>query len=86
MLRDLADFCQAAEKSVEEYRENKNKPDWCPLKDSIKSCITHLKRNGYIVKKYTEEMKEDSEECEKLDREGESKDCCGCSCSACLVQ
>lgn len=32
MIRSLADDCQAIGRYVQEYRQNKNKPDWCPLK------------------------------------------------------
>lgn len=32
MIRSLADDCQAIGRFVQEYRQNKNKPDWCPLK------------------------------------------------------
>jgi len=30
-LRSLADDCQVVGRYVQEYREQKNKPDWCPL-------------------------------------------------------
>lgn len=51
-----------------------------------KITVHEININGYIIKKFTKRMKEDSEECVKLDSEGESKDCGGCSCSVCLVQ
>lgn len=79
MIRDLLDRCQHTEKSVEEYRDNKCKPDWCPLEDvpvnSIDQCILHLKRNGYIVKKFTKGMQADSNECVELEEKGKSKKC-----------
>lgn len=53
---------------------------------SVDQCIIHLRRNGYIVKKWTENMQVDSDECIELDEKGKSKDCGGCSCSVCLMQ
>ena len=48
--------------------------------------VFYLKRNGYVVKKWTKNMQEDSDECVALDEKGKSKDCAGCSCSVCLMQ
>ncbi len=88
MIRDLTDRCQATGKDVDEYRDSKCRPEWCPLEEvkesSIKRCISYLERHGYIALKFTKAMKRDAEECEAM--EGKSKDCCGCSCSVCLVQ
>lgn len=53
---------------------------------SVDQCILHLRRNGYIVRKWTKNMQQDSDECVALDEEGKSKDCSGCSCSVCLLQ
>lgn len=33
IARSLSDDCMVVCKSVGEYRYNKSKPDWCPLKD-----------------------------------------------------
>lgn len=90
MIRDLTDRCQATEKDVDEYRERRCRPQWCPLEEvkesSVKRCTAHLKRHGYIVLKYTKAMKKDADECEAMEEKGKSKDCCSCSCSVCLVQ
>lgn len=90
MIRDLTDHCQATGKDVNEYRENKCRPQWCPLEEikesSVKRCIAHLERQGYIALKFTKAMKKDSDECEAMEEKGKSKECCGCSCSVCLVQ
>lgn len=32
-IRSLSDDCQVAGRYVQEYRYNKNKPDWCPLRE-----------------------------------------------------
>lgn len=45
-----------------------------------------LKNNGYVVKKWTEAMNRDVDECVEMDARGEQKDCCGCNCSVCLMQ
>lgn len=58
--------------------ENKN--------DEILRAKELLIKNGYIVKKLTHAMELDAKECEEMDFRGESKDCCGCSCSVCLMQ
>ncbi len=55
-------------------------------RSSVDQCILHLRRNGYIVKKWTKNMQVDSDECVELDEKGKSKDCGGCSCSVCLMQ
>ena len=57
-----------------------------PLEEKIKDAIKLLRANEYIVKKWTPAMKHDADECERMDDEGESKDCCGCACSVCLAQ
>ena len=44
-----------------------------------------LKDNGYIILKFTEEMKNDSKECDAMDDDGESKECFFCSCSMCVI-
>lgn len=49
----------------------------------IKDAIQLLRENGYIVKKLTDSMKKDSDECQLSVCE---KDCLGCSCSVCIVQ
>lgn len=66
--------------TVEECRKAKE------MSNSIDQCILHLRRNGYIVRKWTKNMQQDSDECVALDEEGKSKDCGGCSCSVCLLQ
>lgn len=33
MVRDLVDRCQATGKDVDEYRENRCRPEWCPLEE-----------------------------------------------------
>ena len=89
-VRSLGDDCMAMGRHVKEYRENKCRPEWCPLEEvkesSVKRCTAHLKRHGYIVLKYTKAMKKDADECEAMEEKGKSKDCCSCSCSVCLVQ
>lgn len=54
--------------------------------DEIIKAIRLLKRNGYIVRKWTKAMDKDADECIKMEDRGEEKDCCGCSCSVCLMQ
>lgn len=56
------------------------------MEDKIKEAITLLRANGYVVKKWTPAMERDADECERMDIEGQSKDCCGCACSVCLIQ
>lgn len=41
--------------------------------------------NGYTVKKFTENMKIDADECEQMQESGEYKECIDCSCSVCIV-
>lgn len=53
------------------------------MDEKIKEAIQLLRDNGYIVKKLTPLMIEDSDECEASDG---SKDCLGCSCSLCIIQ
>lgn len=45
-----------------------------------------LAENGYAVKKWTRSMEEDANECVEMAEQGMNKDCCGCSCSICLMQ
>lgn len=54
--------------------------------NEIENAKKLLKSNGYIVKKWTRSMERDANECVEMDEHGESKDCCGCSCSVCLMQ
>lgn len=56
------------------------------MEDKIKEAIKLLRDNGYIVKKWTPAMNRDADECERMDIEGKSKDCIGCSCNVCLIQ
>lgn len=71
------------EKSYEIVIDTDNKD---VMQDTISKCIAYLNRNGYIVRKWTKNMQQDSDECVALDEEGKSKDCGGCSCSVCLLQ
>lgn len=71
------------EKSYEKVIDTDNND---VMQDTISKYITYLNRNGYIVKKWTKDMQVDSDECVELDEKGKSKDCCGCSCSVCLMQ
>lgn len=90
MVRDLTDRCQVTGKDVDEYRESRCRPRWCPLEEvqerCVERCTEYLKKHGYIVLKFTKDMEKDFKECEEMDENGKSKDCCGCSCSVCLVQ
>lgn len=52
------------------------------MEDKIKEAIKLLKTNNYIVIKCTKQMNEDMNSCEKSSG---SKDCCGCSCSICIM-
>ena len=52
----------------------------------IQEAIKFLIKNGYVVKKWTAEMEHDANECEQMEIDGKSKDCCGCSCGVCLIQ
>ena len=56
------------------------------IEEKIKDAIQLLTINGYIVKRYTKQMKKDSEECTDMSCKGECKDCVGCSCNICIVQ
>lgn len=77
---------------TERGMQNKQLAEWLKelkeLKErnSVEQCILHLSRNGYIVKKWTKDMQEDSDECVALDEKGKSKDCGECSCLICLMQ
>lgn len=78
MVRDLIDHCQATGKDVNEYRENKCRPQWCPLEEvmesSVERCIAHLERHGYIAIEFNRVSEKDVQKAMK------------CSCSVCLVQ
>ena len=52
------------------------------LEEKIKEAKELLLTNGYSVKKLTQTMKDDLDECNRL--EGD-KDCSICSCSICIV-
>lgn len=56
------------------------------MEEEIKKAKKLLVENGYIVKKWTRSMEEDANECEEMEEKGLEKDCCGCSCSVCLMQ
>lgn len=56
------------------------------MEEEIAKAKKLLAENGYIVKKWTRSMEEDANECEEMESNGKSKDCCGCSCSVCLIQ
>ena len=56
------------------------------MEEEIAKAKKLLAENGYIVKKWTRSMEEDANECEEMEEKGMSKDCCGCSCSVCLMQ
>lgn len=56
------------------------------MEENIKEAIKLLRSNGYIVKKWTNAMEEDADECCEMEERGESKDCCDCACSICLMQ
>ena len=54
--------------------------------NDIEKAKNLLKENGYIVKKWTQSMESDAKECEEMSMHDEMKECCGCSCSVCLIQ
>lgn len=56
------------------------------MNEDIGKARNLLENNGYVVKKWTRSMELDANECEEMESNGKSKDCCGCSCSVCLVQ
>lgn len=56
------------------------------MMDEIAKAKKLLVENGYIVKKWTHSMEEDANECVEMEEKGQQKDCCGCSCSVCLMQ
>ena len=56
------------------------------MTEEIMKAITLLKANNYVIKKWTSDMESDADECEKMTEIGLVKDCCGCSCSVCLMQ
>ncbi len=78
VIRSLGDDCMAMGRHVKEYRENKCRPEWCPLEEvkesSIKRCISHLERHGCIALEFHGVSKKDMQKAAK------------CSCSVCLVQ
>ena len=56
------------------------------MEERIREAKQLLESNGYIVKKWTRLMAEDANECVEMLEQGNDKDCCGCSCSVCLMQ
>lgn len=55
------------------------------MENEIKDAIKLLKKNGYVVTKWTQEMEEAATECEKMIEEGDEKDCNNCRCCVCLM-
>lgn len=55
------------------------------MEEEIAKAKRLLAENGYVVKKWTHRMEEDANECEEMAEKGKEKDCCGCSCSVCLM-
>ena len=53
------------------------------MEDKIKEAIEILIMNGYAVKKLSQQMIIDAEEC---DVSGCEKDCTECACSVCIIQ
>lgn len=91
-LDDAIQHCEEKSNCTECGMQHKQLAKWLKeLKklreyNNIEQCILYLRRNGYVVKKWTKNMQEDSDECVVLDENGISKDCAGCSCSVCLMQ
>jgi len=56
------------------------------MENEIQMAINLLRSNGFVVKKLTQDMIEDSKECEEMAERGEDKDCSGCSCGICVGQ
>lgn len=56
------------------------------MKKDISEAKRLLEANGYIVKKWTQSMEVDANECIEMESQGEEKDCNCCSCSVCLMQ
>lgn len=56
------------------------------MKEEVKQAINLLRNNGYIVLKWTKEMEYAANECEEMEENGESMDCCDCPCNVCLMQ
>lgn len=56
------------------------------MMDEIAKAKKLLTENGYIVKKWTESMVIDANECEAMEEKGLEKDCYTCSCCVCLMQ
>lgn len=66
--------------TVEEFREAMVKSN------NTEQCISRLVQRGYTVKKITESMRKDANECLTLEEKGVDKECYGCSCCVCLIQ
>lgn len=56
------------------------------MNDEIEKAKQFLMNSGYIVRKWTRSMETGANECNEMKEKGLSKDCCGCSCSICLMQ
>ena len=56
------------------------------MTDEIKEAINLLRYNGYVVKKWTDAMEQDANECEEMEEKCLAKDCFDYSCSVCLIQ
>lgn len=56
------------------------------MNEEIKKAKKLLIENGYVVKKLTRSMELDANKCVEMEEHGQSKDCCGCTCSVCLMQ
>ena len=56
-VRSLGDDCMAMGRHVKEYRENKCRPQWCPLEEikesSVKRCIAHWRGMGILPWNFT---------------------------------
>ena len=66
--------------------DNKTDTKENKMEEEITKAKQLLKKNGYVVKKWTRSMNQDADECVEMKEHGEQKDCCGCSCSVCLMQ
>ena len=60
-----------------------NKVNNAILEEKIQKAKKLLWENGYVIIKLTKAMKDDFDECDRL--EGD-KDCSSCSCSICIVE
>lgn len=56
------------------------------MEEEIAKAKKLLTENGYIVKRWTRSMEQDANECVEMEEKGQTKDCCDCSCSVCLMQ